>query len=229
MSIVWPQFVPDDGACNQSALVFTIVGYVDMYTCVTVQPCCFLGGSLAEMFTRVSVTHWKPPTHSQGNRWTSTITHKRTSPPLLHPQWELADIPPPRVRWPSQTPQSSSSSHSPAKYSRCFPLFSSPTSNSLTPHLSALSALSMPFTPNLVENMQRWGRRWRWTNAGRSREESGYEERDSSPSPILLRQDIDILIGTPGRPLRSGPPRHFHSESERAEPPEYCSQWQGSY
>lgn len=45
-------------------------------------------------------------------------------------------------------------------------------------------------------------------------QESGYEKRDSSPSPrILLLQDIDILTGTPGRPCYPGPPGppgHFH-------------------
>lgn len=57
-----------DAARVLRVLAFIILGYLDMDACVTVQPCCFLGGSLEEMFTRVSVTQWKPPTLSQGNR-----------------------------------------------------------------------------------------------------------------------------------------------------------------
>lgn len=42
--------------------------YNSCLPCITEQPCCFLGSCYKEMFTRVSVTWWKPPTLSRGNR-----------------------------------------------------------------------------------------------------------------------------------------------------------------
>ena len=47
--------------------------------------------------------------------------------------------------------------------------------------------------------------------------ESGYEKRDSSPSPcILLLQDIDILTGTPGQPHHPGPQEPLVTFTARA-------------
>lgn len=116
------------------------------------------------MFTRVFVTQWKPPTLSQGNRWTpppittTTTTHTQTHIPLiLHPQCELADIPHPRVRWPFQTPISSSSVPLvPVKQLLTLPTFKTHWGHIWVP--SVPSVPSVPFLPILPPSTnQRWG------------------------------------------------------------------------
>ncbi len=140
------------------------------------------------MFTRVSVTQWKPPTLSHGNRWTpspptTTITHTHTHTHTHTQTHRHTDTHPPPTpappMWtgrcpPSQSEVTLSDASDLLLLSRSCKVDASHSSlhpNSLTPWLSTLSALSAPLTPVLqtyMESMWRWSEWWRRRNRGRS-------------------------------------------------------------